>query len=131
MLYVDPSAVLKPFLREPASEIARELLAGGPWATAAHTYTEVRRGLCRALADRALRNAQRRFEEQWAATSVVDLDEKTCRRAAEIAKSTGIKSLGALHLSAAERVSGTEAFVTFDVRQANAARSLGWRVLGV
>jgi uncharacterized protein len=130
ILYVDSSAIVKLFLEERGSQLARDALAGGPWVTAAHTYTEVRRGLWRALAGPALRSARRRFEGQWALTSVVDLDETTCRRAAEIAEATGVKSLDALHLSAAERVGGTGALVTFDRNQAAAASSLGWRILG-
>jgi uncharacterized protein len=42
-----------------------------------------------------------------------------------------VKTLDALHLAAAQRVGGPElTFVTFDERQAEAARSLGWTVVG-
>jgi predicted nucleic acid-binding protein len=42
-----------------------------------------------------------------------------------------IRTLDALHLAAAERAGGgTLVFVTYDIRQAQAARSLGWPVLG-
>jgi predicted nucleic acid-binding protein len=51
--------------------------------------------------------------------------------AAGIAEATGARSLDALHLSAARRVGAPAvAFLTFDRRQAHAARQLGFTVLG-
>jgi predicted nucleic acid-binding protein len=51
--------------------------------------------------------------------------------AAEIAEITGVRSLDALHLAAASRV-GRDAitFLAYDLRLAQAARELGFRVLG-
>ncbi len=44
---------------------------------------------------------------------------------------TGARTLDALHLAAARRVGGTQlAFVTFDIRQAQTARALGFAVVG-
>ena len=60
-----------------------------------------------------------------ASTGVIDT-------AIEIAASTGVKSLDAIHISSAQVALGSGAvFVTFDRRQAVAARSLGMTVLGV
>jgi predicted nucleic acid-binding protein len=42
---------------------------------------------------------------------------------------TGARTLDALHLAAAQRIGGAVPFVTFDVRQAQAARTLGLVVL--
>jgi predicted nucleic acid-binding protein len=51
--------------------------------------------------------------------------------AAAIAESTGARTLDALHLAAARRAGGpVVAFLTFDVRQAQAARALGFTVVG-
>jgi predicted nucleic acid-binding protein len=44
---------------------------------------------------------------------------------------TGVRTLDALHLAAAQRVGGAAVpFLTFDVRQAQAARGLGLTVVG-
>lgn len=52
-------------------------------------------------------------------------------RAATVAETTGVRSLDAIHLAAAQSAGGTQlTFVTFDLRQAQAARSLGFTVLG-
>jgi predicted nucleic acid-binding protein len=71
------------------------------------------------------------FTADWERMIVVELDREIYSRAADIAITLGVRTLDALHLAAAQRA-GAHAlpFLTFDVRQANAARSLGWTVLG-
>lgn len=131
-VYVDSSALLKLYVEEEASPTARTvLLMGGRWMTARHTLVEVRRALSRLLEDEALAEARNRFDQHWQRMAVVELDERTCDRAAELAEQTGVRTLDALHLGAADRAGGGGfAFATFDVRQAEAARSLGWTVVG-
>lgn len=132
MLYVDSSAFLKRYVEEADSERAEAyLLADDQWLTARHTRIEVRRNLAVLLRGRALESARAGFEEDWLRTYVVALDDATCDLAAEIAEATGARTLDALHLAAARRV-GTAglAFLTFDVRQAQAARGLGITVIG-
>ena len=129
MLYVDASAIVKLHVDEPESRAARSLLADD-WVSAGHTVVEVRRALWRTLAGRAHEAARATFADQWADTQVVHLDGPTCARAAELAEATGARTLDALHLAAADRIGHELPFVTFDVRLAAAARSLGWHVLG-
>lgn len=50
--------------------------------------------------------------------------------AATIAEQTGVRTLDALHLGAARRLGAAVTFLTFDVRQGQAARGLGFRVVG-
>jgi len=97
-----------------------------------HTQVEVRRNLARLLGPGALSAAQKSFSADWRRMHVVALDTVTCEMAATVAEVTGARSLDALHLAAAQRV-GEHAltFVTFDVRQAQAARMLEMRVIGV
>jgi predicted nucleic acid-binding protein len=130
-LYVDSSAFTKLYVDEPESSSAAELLRGEHWTTGRHTYVEVRRALHGTLDDSALRRARKSFEGNWRDTEVVELDETTCGLAAGLAEMTGVKTLDALHLAAAQRAGApTAPFVTFDRRQAEAARSLGWAVAG-
>ncbi|MGH3129819.1 MAG: type II toxin-antitoxin system VapC family toxin [Gaiellaceae bacterium] len=131
-VYVDSSALLKLYIEEDSSSDAREiLLISSQWVTAMHTLVEVRRALTRILDGYALSEAKNRFTEHWQRMEVVELDEATCERAAEFAERTGVRTLDALHLGAADRVGGGAlALATFDTRQAEAARSLGWSVLG-
>ena len=128
-LYVDSSAVVKLYVREPESDEAAEVLRG-QWASGRHTLFEVRRALAKALDGPALRIARDRFANDWEQTAIVELDDGVCGSAAELAEATGIRSLEALHLAAAELLGRNErSFVTFDHRLAAAARSLGWTVL--
>ena len=131
-VYVDASAFLKLYLEEPDSDRAEQLLVSNPrWVTANHTLVEVRRNLARALDGSALSSAQRQFERDWESAAVVLITSEICRVAAEIAELTGARTLDALHLGAARVVGGGALpFLTFDLRQAQAARALGWVVLG-
>jgi predicted nucleic acid-binding protein len=131
-LYVDASALAKLYVEEPESDVARKLLLTASWTAARHDYVEVRRTLQRRLARDRLARARALFEESWRETNTVELDESTCLAAADLAERFGVKTLDALHLAAAQRAGGSElTFVTFDERQAAAARALGWTVAGV
>ena len=132
MQYVDASALLKAHLDEPDSERADAILDADPeWASGRHTLVEVRRNLARHLGLAEFEEARELFLVQWSHMQIAELDEHLCERAAELAERTGARALDALHLGAADVMGGGEfPFVTFDRRLANAARSLGWTVLG-
>jgi predicted nucleic acid-binding protein len=131
-LYVDSSALLKRYVEEPESDDCDAILRGDPGViTARHSYVEVQRTLARVISGADLAAALDVFVTDWSQFAVVELDDTTCERAAEIAVALGIRSLDALHLGAAQRVGGAALpFLTYDLRQARAARSLGWTVLG-
>ena len=129
--YVDSSALLKRYVEEPDSAEADTLIRADPaLLTARHTIVEVRRNLARLLSGRDLVAARLAFADDLRSFSIIELDESTCESAAMIAETTGVRSLDALHLAAAQRVSAPGVgFLTFDLRQAQAARALGLVVL--
>lgn len=131
-LYVDASALLKLYFEEPDSDRAEQLLSSDEeWITGRHASIEVRRNLSRELSGSSLVQARRQFERDWRAMAVLELTAEVCEAAAELAELTGARTLDALHLGAAKVVGGGALpIVTFDLRQAQAARSLGWVVLG-
>lgn len=132
-LYVDSSTLLKRYVEESDSDRAEALLCSDDdLVTGRHTVVEVRRNLARLLEGRTLVAAQRSFLSDLEAIALVELDEATCELAATVAETTGARTLDSLHLGAALRV-GADAlsFATFDLRQAQVARSLGFAVLGV
>lgn len=130
-LYADSSALLKRYIDESDSERAVDLLDSDPTlVTGRHTIVEVRRNLGRLLDTRAAVEARAAFSEDLAGFHLVELDATTCELAATIAEQTGVRTLDALHLGAARRLGGAITFLTFDVRQAVAARALGLTVLG-
>ena len=131
-LYTDSSALIKRYVAEDDSDAAEAvLLSDVEWVTGRHTYVEVMLAIHRRLGDAERPVASAAFERDWARTFVVALDDAVCRRAAELGVTTGARSLDALHLAAAERAGGRSfPIVTFDVRLAHAARSLGFGVIG-
>lgn len=129
--YVDSSALLKRYVEEADSAVADGLLrADTELLTARHTVVEVRRNLARLLSGRDLVAARSAFTHDLRSFSIVELDEATCESAASIAETTGVRTLDALHLAAAQRVAAPGlGFLTFDLRQAQAARALGLTVV--
>ena len=92
---------------------------------------EVRRNLARLLAEASAGAARDAFMRDLESMSLIELDVEACELAATIAEVTGVRTLDALHLAAAQRAGGTAIpFLTFDLRQAQAARALGFTVLG-
>jgi predicted nucleic acid-binding protein len=90
----------------------------------------VRRNLARLLDEHDATAARAAFVEDIDVFGIVELDAVTCEAAASVAELTGARTLDALHLAAAQRLGGAAiGFVTFDVRQAHAARMLGLTVL--
>jgi predicted nucleic acid-binding protein len=129
--YVDASALLKRYVAERDSDRADEILASDDrLVTGRHTVVEVRRNLVRLLDGSALHDAQEAFAADLQAIALVELDESTCELAAAVAEQTGVRTLDALHLGAARRVGLGLTFATFDVRQAQAARAVGFVVAG-
>ena len=129
--YVDSSALLKRYVDEADSAAADALLRADPAPlTARHTIVEVRRNLARLLSGRDLAAARAAFADDLRSFSIIELDEVTCESAASIAETTGVRTLDALHLAAAQRVAAPGVgFLTFDLRQAQAARTLGLTVV--
>ena len=130
--YVDSSALLKLYLDEPETATAFAVIhEHETWTTGRHTLIEVRRNLARVLAGEDLAAARVAFDEDWQGVVVVELDRGTCDAAASLAEQTGIKSLDALHLGAADVAGAAHGLplITFDRRVREAAEGLGWRVL--
>ena len=130
--YVDSSALLKRYVDEVDSPVADRLLASDDvLVTSWITLVEARRNLTRLLSGRNLTVARRQLHEDFDAFAVLACDEVVAEAAASIAESLGVRSLDAIHLATAQRllVPGLT-FITFDLRQGQAARSLGMSVLG-
>lgn len=130
-IYADSSALLKRYVDEADSERANELLAADAvLVTGRHTIVEVRRNLARLLSPTDASAARVTFAADLESFALVEVDAATCELAATISEQTGVRTLDALHLGAARRLGTLLTFVTFDVRQAHAARSLGFAVVG-
>lgn len=131
-LYLDTSALLKRYVAEDDSDSCERILLADPdWVTARHTWVEILRNLGKLLRGSERTRMKRAFRSDWDRMHIVEIDARTCERAGDLAEMLQVRSLDALHLAAAERAgAGALTLVTYDHRQAQAARSLGWRVVG-
>lgn len=130
-LYVDSSALLKRYVDEHDSAAAVEFMASDPvLVTSRVTEIEVRRNLARLLDGEHWADCRRQFAVDFDAFALIGLDATTCNEAAAVAERTGCRSLDALHLASALRAGRATTMLTFDVRQAQAARSVGLTVIG-
>ncbi|HJL89627.1 MAG TPA: type II toxin-antitoxin system VapC family toxin [Acidimicrobiales bacterium] len=129
-LYVDSSALIKRYLEEEEAEDAVAHMASDPvLVTSALTVIEVRRNLTRILTD-DFEVMRTRFTLDLDAFAVLPLDAQVCAEAARIAEQTLCRSLDSIHLAAARRAGTATIVLTFDQRQAEAARSIGLSVIG-
>jgi|TARA_B100001971_G_scaffold190500_1_gene193288 predicted nucleic acid-binding protein len=129
-LYVDSSALIKRYLKEDGAAEAVAHMASDPvLVTSALTAIEVRRNLTRILTD-DLEVMRARFVVDLDAFAVIPLDAQVCAEAARIAEKTLCRSLDSIHLAAARRAGSATTVLTFDQRQAEAARSIGLSVSG-
>lgn len=130
-LYVDSSALLKRYVSEHDSDAAEQLMAADPvLVTSRLTEVEVRRNLSRLLDSSDASIAKQQFLKDLDSFALVSLDAATCNEAARIAEQVLCRSLDALHLAAALRAGPSTTLLTFDIRQAQAGRSLGLSVIG-
>ena len=131
-LYLDASALVKRYVAEHGSGVVATAMAGDPeWATARHAWVEVNLALLRVLPAERVREAMDAFEADWRRILVVAVDDGICRRAVQMGELTGLRTLDAMHLAAADRVGGNAlTLITFDLRMAVAARTLGFPVIG-
>lgn len=131
-LYVDTSALLKRYVDECDSDRYTELLASDiVWLTCRLTWIETWRNLGRRLEAAAAREAREAFGTDWAHFTIVEIDDALCRDAGHVADETGARSLDALHLAALRRAGSSGiTLLTADLRQAQAARTLGLSVVG-
>lgn len=122
-LYVDSSALVKLVQTERESAALRRYLRRHRplvRATCALTRVEVVRAVAPggvqavALARRQLS----RFHQ-------LDLDRELLDRAAALPAATALRSLGAIHLAAAQTLPALRAVVTYDARMQTAAQALG------
>jgi predicted nucleic acid-binding protein len=130
-LYVDSSALLKRYVDEHDSDAAVQLMAADPVVvTSRITEIEVRRNLARLLTGSALDNTRRQFAVDLDAFALMSVDATVCNDAARIAEQTLCRSLDAVHVASALRAGASTVLLTFDIRQASTARSMGLTVVG-
>ena len=130
--YFDSSVIVASVLLEDRTDEARELIAGAEARTTSPlSIVETRRAMWIAHESRHPVKLASQFSELMAAFAFVGEQPSIWMQAADVAERTGVKSLDAIHLAAASFLEIEELqFVTFDRKQADAARAIGLPVVG-
>ncbi len=132
MLFLDTSALVKRYVEEEGTAFVLRRMAEDPeWVASSLARTEAHVTLCRLGFD-PIESADswRLFREDWERCHVVPVDLACLERAAEIGCQYEVRTLDALHLAAAHRLPEPVVMLTFDRRQADAARAMGLAVEG-
>ncbi len=127
MLYLDSSALIKRYLKEEGSnEVLAAMAAEAAWCSCRVAFVETARAVGRSVGSGAVDDV----EVDWCDFDIVEVDRELTERAAELAISSGLRSLDALHLAAALTLPrGELIFATWDARLHRAAREHGLRTL--
>lgn len=131
LLYADTSALVKLVRDEPESAALRTTLADADLVSCELVLTEVPRAIRRAVAHDPrlpLDVLIARAGEVIETLALLPLDRGLLAAAGAIAE-PALRALDAIHVAAAVDLSPLEAFVSYDERQAAAARLAGLRTL--
>ncbi len=132
IVYFDSSAFVKLLVEEHGSELAAALWDGCDAAVSSRlAYPEVRAAL--AAAERSHRlhpfehaRAAAAWEEYWSATRVVEMTERVCRHAGDLAARCGLRGADAVHLASLLAVGAADTlFAVWDTRLRAGAAAVG------
>jgi predicted nucleic acid-binding protein len=129
VVYADSSALVKLVVREPESESLRRYLADSELVSSELVLTEVPRAIRRtAAADPSLpeSRALETAGQVIASLALRPVDQDLLAGAGAISEPS-LRALDAIHVASAVGLSPIDAFVTYDERQAAAARLVGLR----
>ncbi len=131
--YIDLSLFLKLLFDEPRTSQAQMLWDSDPVLISSRLLRiEARAILARGKLDGRITQQKAKvvtktFDDLWARLTVVEISEQVAESACEIAESTRLRSLDAIHLASAMAVSA-DLFGSSDVQLCNAASELGFAV---
>ena len=131
LFYTDASALVKLVLNEPESAALRTYIADADLVSSELVLTEGPRAVRRAVArdpDLSLDILLARTGEVIDTLALVPVDRALLLAAGALSE-PALRALDAIHVAAAVDVSPVDAFVTYDQRQAAAARLAGLRTV--
>lgn len=132
LYYADASALVKLVRDEPETSALRSFLANADLVSCELVLTEVPRAIHRAAAHNPrlpLLELLARAGEILDALALLPLDRGLLTAAGALAE-PALRALDAIHVAAAADLSPLDAFVSYDERQAAAARLAGLRTVG-
>ena len=125
MLFLDTSALVKRYVEEDGTGLVLERMGADPeWVVSSVARTEAEITFCRLGFDRDSADIWRRLGDDWERCHVVPVDPDCLERARDIGCRYEVRTLDAIHLAAADRLPRPLVVLTFDHRQADAARAM-------
>lgn len=141
ILYLDASAIVKPYIDEPGSEDVVQWIADAELVgTSLISRAEVSAAVAKAIRMNVLTRPEaesclHRFQADWPQNVRTQITEQTVRRAGEVAWGHGLRGIDAMHLAAAitwqSALNSAITMVTFDGALAGASQAAGLRILPV
>ena len=131
LFYADASALVKLVRDEPESHTLRTFLADADLVSCELVVTEIPRAIRRAVAhDRRMKmdDLLDRAGELVDALGLLPLDRALLLAAGALSE-PALRALDAIHIAAAVDLAPLDGFVTYDERQAGAARLAGLRTM--
>jgi len=128
-LYLDASALVKRYVDEEGSDAVLDAMRGrDTWSMCRIGFVETMRAVARAGEPEDVKRAMHEWE---IGCDVVELDRDLAEHAAQLAITSGLRALDALHLSAALSLApeGELTFATWDRDLHRAAREQGLETL--
>jgi predicted nucleic acid-binding protein len=132
LFYADASALVKLVRDEPQSDALRNYLADSDLVSCELALTETPRAIRYAAAhdpQLPLQTLIERTTELLEAVALLPLDRELLE-AAGVLGEPALRSLDAIHITAATQLEELDAFVSYDERQSAAARLVGLRTVG-
>jgi predicted nucleic acid-binding protein len=130
-LALDTSALLALAVDGPQRQVVLNALGADPvWCASAMALTEALPAIDRLTDEPALRDdLEDAIRLTWDHVHVVPVDQRCLDRAANLSRVQPVRLTDAIHLAAAERLSGPISFITFDPAQIGVALGLGFDVV--
>lgn len=131
IFYADTSALVKLVRDEPESKALRAFLADADLVSSDLIMTEVPRAVRRAVADDPVLPRDLLLERAGALVEAIALRpvDRPLLAAAGALEEPALRGLDAIHVASALDLHPVDAFVTYDERQAAAARLTGMRTM--
>jgi predicted nucleic acid-binding protein len=128
-LFLDTSALVKRYRAEEATDVVIAAMdRDHRWVVSGVVAAEARIAFCAAWSGSVPESVLDRLTADLDRCLVVPVDHECLARAAEIGCASGLRTLDAIHLAAADRLPRPVTFLTFDQRQQDAAQAMGHEV---